>query len=1077
MWIVRLALRRPLSVAVMAMLMLVLGVLSFGLMNVDIFPEINLPVVLVVWNYPGLSSFDVERRIVFISERAYSTTVNGIEHIESESINGIGLLRVYFQPGSDIGAAIAQINAVSETILSNLPRGIEPPQIISYNASNVPVAQLNVYSDVLSTGKLFDYGLNFIRIQLFTIPGFSSPAPLGGVSRAVMANLDPTALYANGISAFDVGNALDATNVVIPSGTAKMGNYEYNVDLNMSVPTVPDFNKLPIKYFNGAPVFLGDVAHVTDTHQPQTNVVRFNGSQATYLMVVKHADASTLAVVDAVKAKLPDIRATAPKGLNVALTFDQSQFVRAALKDVVQEAVTAAALVAIMVLLFLGSPRSMIIVITSIPLSILTAIIGLKLSGQTINTMTLGGIALAVGMLVDDATVEVENIHRNQALDKPLLVAILDGASQIATPTFVGTLAICIVFFPVVLLTGVAKFLFTPLALSVVFAMLTSYLLSRTLVPTMARLLLPEDHEENLGTGRWGRIVRGFDARFERLKHHYRFGLAKFIARRTFSLVCVAVIILSSLALLLIVGEDFFPAIDAGMMSLHVRMPTGTRIEHTELVVDEIERAIRTVVPDNELLGISDNIGLPLSYDLAFYQTDTIGPQDADLLIQLEPDHKPTAGYQQKIRDMLSVKFPNVTVYFQAADIVSQVLNFGLPAAIDAQINGNNLQADYDIALRLQERMRTIPGVSDLRIAEPQDYPTFKVNVDRAKALQLGITQQEVTSSVLATLSGASLLQPNFWLDPKNGVNYSVIAQQPQHIIDSVALLSNIPLSTPSSSNGINGTASTSTADTSIASAQNQPQLLGNLSTVTHDWDPAVVAHYTVQRVIDVDCAVHGRDLGGVASAVQHEINNLGKLPAGTHVVIRGQSQAMRDSFTTLGEGLVLAIVLVYLLMVANFQSWLEPFIIMMAVPGALAGVLWMLAITGTTINVESLMGAIMAVGVGVANGNLLITFANELREEGYSPLAAAIEAGRIRFRPIIMTALAMILGMLPMALSLGSGSEQNAPLGRAVIGGLMAATMMTLFVVPAVYSIFGRDVIGKKQRDHEIESVTMPGA
>jgi multidrug efflux pump subunit AcrB len=751
--------------------------------------------------------------------------------------------------------------------------------------------------------------------------------------------------------------------------------------------------------------------------------------------------------------------------------------VRAALKDVVQEAVTAAALVAIMVLLFLGSPRSMIIVITSIPLSILTAIIGLKLSGQTINTMTLGGIALAVGMLVDDATVEVENIHRNQALDKPLLVAILDGASQIATPTFVGTLAICIVFFPVVLLTGVAKFLFTPLALSVVFAMLTSYLLSRTLVPTMARLLLPEDHEENLGTGRWGRIVRGFDARFERLKHHYRFGLAKFIARRTFSLVCVAVIILSSLALLLIVGEDFFPAIDAGMMSLHVRMPTGTRIEHTELVVDEIERAIRTVVPDNELLGISDNIGLPLSYDLAFYQTDTIGPQDADLLIQLEPDHKPTAGYQQKIRDMLSVKFPNVTVYFQAADIVSQVLNFGLPAAIDAQINGNNLQADYDIALRLQERMRTIPGVSDLRIAEPQDYPTFKVNVDRAKALQLGITQQEVTSSVLATLSGASLLQPNFWLDPKNGVNYSVIAQQPQHIIDSVALLSNIPLSTPSSSNGINGTASTSTADTSIASAQNQPQLLGNLSTVTHDWDPAVVAHYTVQRVIDVDCAVHGRDLGGVASAVQHEINNLGKLPAGTHVVIRGQSQAMRDSFTTLGEGLVLAIVLVYLLMVANFQSWLEPFIIMMAVPGALAGVLWMLAITGTTINVESLMGAIMAVGVGVANGNLLITFANELREEGYSPLAAAIEAGRIRFRPIIMTALAMILGMLPMALSLGSGSEQNAPLGRAVIGGLMAATMMTLFVVPAVYSIFGRDVIGKKQRDQEIESVTMPGA
>jgi CzcA family heavy metal efflux pump len=1074
MWIVRLALRRPLSVAVMALLMLVLGVLSFSLMNVDIFPSIDLPVVLVVWNYPGLSAFDVERRMVFISERAYSTTVNGIEHIESESINGIGLLKVYFQPGSDIGGAIAQINAVSETILSNLPRGIEPPQIISYNASNVPVAQLNIYSDVLSTAKLFDYGLNFIRIQLFTIPGFSSPAPLGGVSRAVIANLDPTALYANGLSAFDVGNALAATNVVIPSGTAKMGNYEYNVDMNMSVPKVSDFNRLPIKYLNGAPVFLDDVAHVTDTHQPQTNVVRFNGQQATYLMVVKHADASTLTVVDDVKAKLPDIRATAPKGLNVALTFDQSQFVRAALKDVVQEAVTAAFLVAVMVLLFLGSPRSMLIVITSIPLSILTAIVCLKLTGQTINTMTLGGIALAVGMLVDDATVEVENIHRNHAMHKPLLVAILDGASQIATPTFVGTLSICIVFFPVVLLTGVAKFLFTPLALSVVFSMLTSYLLSRTLVPSMARYLLPDTHEENLGSGRWGRIVRGFDARFEKLKERYRYALAKFVARRNFSLVFVAIIILSSTAMLLVVGEDFFPSIDAGMMSLHIRMPTGTRVEHTEYELDRIERAIRTVVPADELLGISDNIGLPLSYDLAFYQTDSIGPQDADVLIQLQPKHKATAEYQQKIRDLLAVRFPNVTAYFQAADIVSQVLNFGLPAAIDAQINGNDLQADYDIALRLEDRMRRIPGVSDLRIAEPQDYPTFYVDVDRDKALELGITQSQVTSSVLGTLSGASLLQPNFWLDPKNGVNYSVIAQSPQHLIDSVAALSNIPLSTPQSSAGINGLiASTTSVDGTTA----QAQLLGNLSTVSHRWDPAVVAHYTVQRVIDVDCAVHGRDLGGVASAVQREIDHLGKLPAGTHVVIRGQSQAMRDSFRTLGEGIILAIVLVYLLMVANFQSWLEPFIIIMAVPGALAGALWMLAITGTTINVESLMGAIMAVGVAVANGNLLIVFANELREEGYSPLAAAIEAGRIRFRPIIMTALAMILGMLPMALSLGSGSEQNAPLGRAVIGGLLAATMMTLFVVPTVYSIFGRDVIGKKQRDREIEEVTLPGA
>jgi multidrug efflux pump subunit AcrB len=1074
MWIVRLALRRPLSVAVMALLMLVLGALSFELMNVDIFPAINLPVVMVVWSYPGLSAFDVERRMVFISERAYSTTVNGIEHIESESINGLGILKVYFQPGSDIGAAIAQIDAVSETILTILPRGTEPPQIISYNASNVPVAQLNIYSDTLSTGRLFDYGLNFIRIQLFTIPGFSSPAPLGGVQRAVMVNIDPTSLYANGMSAYDLGNALDATNIVIPSGTEKIGNYEYNVDLNMSVPRVKDFDRLPIKYVNGSPVFLGDIAPVTDTHQPQTNVVRVDSRQATYLMVIKHADASTLKVVDAVKAKIPLIRATAPKGLNVSLSFDQSKFVRASLWDVVQEAAIAAGLVAMMVLLFLGSPRSMLIVITSIPLSILTAIVALNLTGQTINTMTLGGIALAVGMLVDDATVEIENIHRNHAMNKPLLAAILDGASQIATPTFVGTLSICIVFFPVVLLTGVARFLFTPLALAVVFAMLTSYLLSRTLVPSMARYLLPDDHEDHLGHGRWGRMVRAFDRAFERLKERYRTGLATFIGRRALALGCVAILVLLSLGLLPIIGEDFFPKVDAGMMRLHVRAPTGSRIEHTEYLIDQIDRTIRTIIPPGDLESISDNIGLPISYDLAFYQTDSIGPQDADVLIQLKPTHQPTAMYEQRIRTELAARFPEVTAYFQAADIVSQVLNFGLPAAIDAQINGNSLKSDYDIALRLKDRMAQIPGAVDMRIAEPLDYPSLKVQVDRAKALQFGVTQLQVASSLLASLSGAQLLQPNFWLDPVSGVNYNVITQAPQHLFNSVGALANIPLSTTS---GPSTSAATESQATSVATVQSQPQLLGNLATIGHSWDPAVVAHYTVQRVIDVDCGVAGRDLGAVTSDVQSAIRKLGKLPPGTQVVIRGQSQAMRASFITLGEGLVLAVILVYLLMVANFQSWLEPFIIMMAVPEALAGVLWMLVLTGTTINVESLMGAIMAVGVGVANSNLLITFANELREDGYNPVAAAIEAGRIRFRPIIMTALAMTLGMLPMALSLGAGSEQNAPLGRAVIGGLLFATVSTLFVVPAVYSLFSRNLIGKHERDAEIERLTLPRA
>jgi multidrug efflux pump subunit AcrB len=1075
MWIVRLALRRPLSVAVMALLMLVLGTLCFELMNVDIFPAINLPVVLVVWNYPGLSAFDVERRMVFISERAYSTTVNGIEHIESRSINGLGILKVYFQPGQDIGAAIAQINAVSETILAALPRGIEPPQIISYNAANVPVAQLNVYSDTLSTMRLFDYGLNFIRIQLFTIPGFSSPAPMGGVSRSIMVNLDPTLLYGNGMSAYDVGNALAATNVVIPSGTAKMGDYENNVDINMSVDRVQDFNNLPVKYGGSAPVFLGDVANVTDSHQPQTNVVRVEGRPATYLMVIKHADASTLAVVDAVKKKLPDIMATAPKGLNVSISFDQSVFVRAALWDVVQEAVTAAVLVALMVLVFLGSPRSMIIVITSIPLSILTAIVGLKLSGQTINTMTLGGIALAVGMLVDDATVEIENIHRNQAMNKPLLVAILDGARQIATPTAVGTLAICIVFFPVVLLTGVARFLFTPLALAVVYAMLTSYMLSRSLVPTMARYLLPEEHHENVMGGVAGRALKAFERGFERLKGAYRVALAKFIERRGFSLACVTVVILVSSALMLIVGEDFFPAIDAGMMRLHIRAPTGTRIEHSELIVDDIERAIRGVVPASELESISDNVGLPISYNLAFYQTDSIGPQDADILIQLRASHQPTRMYQSRIRRMLEARFPNVTAYFQAADITSQVLNFGLPAAIDVQVSGNKLQSDYDMASRLMARMKLIPGATDLRIAQPLDYPTFKVHVDRAKALQFGITQQQVASALLASLSGASLLQPNFWLDPRTGVNYNVIAQMPQHLIDSVASMSNIPLSTAASIAAGSGTSGSSGVDGDTGATA--PQLLGNIATVKRAWDPALIEHYTVQRVIDVDCAVSGRDLGSVAAAVQREINRVGKLPPGMKIIIRGQTAAMNSSFITLGEGLILAIVLVYLLMVANFQSWLEPFIITMAVPGALVGVLWMLVLTGTTINVESLMGAIMAVGVGVANGNLLITFANELREEGYGPVAAAVEAGRIRLRPIIMTALAMILGMLPMALGLGSGAEQNAPLGRAVIGGLAAATLMTLFVVPAVYSIFSRNLVTKQERDQEVQSAELPGA
>ncbi len=1061
MWLVKLALRRPLTVAVMALLMLVLGLLSFFQMNVDIFPAIKLPVVMVVWNYPGLSAVQMERRMVWISERAYSTTVNDIDHIESQSINGLGILKVYFHAGADLGSAIAQINAVSETILTILPRGTQPPQIISYDASNLPVAQLNMSSDRISEQRLFDYGLNFARIQLFTIPGFSTPAPLGGVQRAVMVNLDPLRLYALGLSPDDVGQALANTNVVIPSGVAKMGNYQYDIDLNMSPESVAAFNDLPVKTVGNAPVLLRDVAPASDSHQPQTNIVRVDGVRGTYLMIIKHADASTLAVVKAVRQRIPRLIAALPKsleGLKLSLTMDQSEFVRGALWEVVRESLIAALLVSLMVLVFLGSGRSMLIVIASIPLSILTAIIGLHLAGRTINTMTLGGIALAVGMLVDDATVAIENIHRNREMGKPLLTAILDGSAEIATPTLIGTLSICIVFFPVVLLTGVAEFLFTPLALAVVFAMLTSYLLSRTLVPTMASYLIPE--HEHAGRGLWARISKRFERGFERFRDRYVTLLARLIAGRAVGLTAAALLVLLSFGLLKVVGNDFFPTVDAGMMRLHVRAPTGTRIEHTEQIVDDVERSIRSVVPPSELETISDNIGLPVSYNLAFYQTDTIGPMDADILIQLKPRHRPTREYEERIRRQLRSRFPNVTTYFQPADLVGQVLNFGLPSAIDVQVSGADLNSDYELATRLQRSMKAIPGLNDIRIAEPLDYPAFQVDVARRKAQQLGISEQQVASSLLTALSGNSLLTPNFWLDPKSGVNYSVISQAPEHYLDSVQSLSNVPITG--------------------GDANATPQLLSNVAHISHSVDPAVVNHYTLQRVIDINASVSGRDLGSATDAVQRAIAGLGTLPRATEIAIRGQSQAMRQSFATLEFGILLAAILVYLLMVANFQSWLEPLIIMLAVPGALAGALWMLVLSRTTINVESLMGMIMAVGVGVANGNLLIIFANDLREQGYDAVKAAIEAGRIRLRPILMTALAMVLGMLPMALGLGSGAELNAPLGRAVIGGLLAATLMTIFVVPAVYSIFSRQVKTKRERDERIDAALryqLPGA
>ena len=1052
MWIVQLALRRPVTVAVMAALMLLLGIVSLSSMNFDIFPAIDIPVVDLVWNYPGLSAQEMEQRVVNISERAASTTVNGVDHIESISLNGIGLLKFYFQHGADTGLAISQLVSVSEAIKNILPPGINPPSVIDYNATEVPISYLLLSSETLPQSKVYDFGYNFARIFLFTIPGLSTPAPFGGASREVMVNIDPSLMYARGVSPEDVVNALQQQNVIIPGGTAKIGNTEYDVVINGSPLHSEDLNRLPIKYQGTSPVYMEDVAKVSDSSAVQTDLVRVNGRLATYMLILKHPAASTMTVVDAVKGVLPKMLAIAPKGLKATLAFDQSIFVRESLYDVMQEGVIAAALVGLMVLLFLGSLRSTLIVVTSIPLAILTSIIGLKLSGQTINIMTLGGLALAVGMLVDDATVEVENIHRNHAMGKQLGVAILDGARQIAVPAFVGTLSICIVFSPVIALTGVAKYLFLPLALAVVYAMLTSYLLSRTLVPSMAIHLLAAEPEGHKSGGWLGKITGAFERWFDRQRTRYEGLLSRVMAHRGFVLGAIGVMVLASMMLVRVAGEDFFPNVDTGMIRLHVRVPVGTRLEESSRILDGVERTIRGLIPADEFELMTDHIGLPVYWALLFYQTDSLGPQDADLQIQLKKKHHPTEEYIKKIRSAVHTQFPGVTIYPQAADIISQVLSFGLSAPIDVQIVGNDLDSDFRIAEKLKAEMETVPGAADVRIPQVLDYPTLRVKVDRDKALQLGITERDVTTSILTSLSSSLIFSPSQWLDYTNGVSYSVAVQTPQHIVNSIQAIGRTPLT----ASQIDGTAP-------------PPQFLTNVASISHEVQAQGINHYTVQRVVDVDCGVEGADLGSVTTAVQEKINALTNLPPGTRISIQGESDAMRQSFSSMGSGLILAIILVYLLMATNFQSWLDPMIIMMAVPGALAGVLWMLVFTRTTLNVESMMGAIMAVGVGVANGNLLITFANDLREQGHDPISAAIQAGVTRLRPVIMTALAMILGMLPMSLALGAGGEQNAPLGRAVIGGLLAATVMTLLVVPAVYSLFTLKRVGKRERDAEV--------
>jgi multidrug efflux pump subunit AcrB len=1053
MWIVRLALRRPYTVAVFSFVILLLGALCTNRMQADIFPTIDIPVVIVVWSYPGLGAEDMERRVVLISERAYSTTVNGISRIESQSIDGVGLLKVYFEQGADIGAAIAQIASVSATASHVMPPGITPPNVIQFNASNVPVAQLTVSSATRSEQEIFDYGLNFIRVRLFTIPGLATPAPYGGKQREVVIDVDPNATGSHGLSTQDVVQALLQSNIIEPAGSMRVGDTEYDVTMNNSPSTIDEFARMPIRVAGGAEVRLGDVARVHDGFAAQANIVRVNGKRATYLAVLKKANASTLAVVDAAKAALPGIQATAPDGVELKIDFDQSVFVRAAISGVLREAIVSSLLVSAMILVFLGSWRSVVVVSTSIPLSIFVALIGLFVTGQTLNIMTLGGMALAIGMLVDDATVEIENIHRNRALGKPLTVAILDGAAQIAVPALAATLTICIVFFPVVLLYGPAKYLFVPLALSVVFAMLASYLLSRTLVPTLSRMLMEnEKHDDH------GRLDALRERAFAALQRSYEGLLATVLERRAFVLVCCVLGVGAVGVLATAVGMDFFPEVDAGQMRLHVRAPSGTRIEQTENVVAGVERKIREIVPPGEIETINDNIGVPLYYNLAFVQTDNIGGSDADVLVALKPEHHPTADYRRRLREQLPLAFPDTHFYFQAADIISQVLNFGLSAPIDVEVEGANFDASARVARELRDRVRLVPGAVDVRVAQVLDRPALRVEVDRDRAAQVGVTQHEVADNVLTSLSSSSLVAPSFWLNPKNNVNYVVVVQTPLRKVASVEDLMGMPVA-PASPRGTSEVAS----------------YLGSLASVHPSQVFGVVNHDSVQRVLDVECNVDGRDLGGVSSDIQKELDTMTPgLAPGMKLRIRGQSESMRSSFKSLGTGLVLASVLVYLLLVVLFQSWLDPFIIIFAVPGALAGVVLMLGVTRTTLNVESLMGSIMAVGVAVSNSILVVNFANDIRtERGLDAKAAALEAGKTRLRPVIMTALAMILGMLPMALGMGEAGEQNAPLGRAVIGGLLVATFVTLFAVPVVYSLLRRKAPRKGELDARFEAET----
>ena len=1077
MWIVKVALRAPYTFTVTGLLILIGGILSGLQMAKDIFPAIDIPVVGIIWMYNGLPAQEMEHRITTVSERALTTSVNNIEHIESNSFNGIAVIKVYLHQGASVDAAISEVTAECQTILKTLPPGITPPNILSYNAANVPVLELSVGGAKFSEQQLYDYATNFIRTQLATVQGASIPLPYGGKTRAVAVDLDPRKLQAYGISPQEVSAAINQQSVIVPSGTAKIGKREYDVLFNGNTDTIQAINNLPLKQVNGTPIYIRDVANVHDGYTPQVNMVVSNGIKAALLPVLKNGDASTLDVVSRVLKSLPGIAATLPKDLQIKPLFDQSIFVSSALDEVFREGAIAGGLTAAMILLFLGSWRSTLVVVTSIPLSICTSIIVLHVLGQTINIMTLGGLALAVGILVDDATVEIENIHRNLGLGKSMIDAILDGAQEIATPALVATLCICIVFVPIFFLQGNAYFLFSPLAMAVVFAMLASYLLSRTVVPTMVNFLergQHHGHQSSAGAsasasqarhapGLFARVHEAFNRQFEKLRSFY-------VARLNWCLhhvrlvlgTLLALVVLSLVVLTPFLGEDFFPVVDAGQFRLHVSAPVGTRIEDTQHVFTQVEQVIRSVIPKDEIDLVLDNIGLPLNLNIALSDTATVSVSDGEILVSLNKQHHgPTWDYVKKIRQILVKKFPNCSFFTQPSDIVGQTLNAGLPAPIDVQVVGHDPQ-NYQIAEELRRRMAAIPGAVDVNVHQVVDYPSLLVNIDRTRAQELGLTEKQIADNLLVSLSGSGQTAPNFWLNPDNGVSYLISVQTPQYKVDAVPDILHTPISITAGDllAPRAGTAGYQVPETGLTGTDlPQPQLLSNLASIQHISAPIIVSHYNVQPVFDIYANVQDADLGSVAGQVQKIVNDVRQhLPRGTTLVIRGQVESMYSSYLGLGVGLAFAILLVYFLMVVNFQSWQDPFIIITALPGALTGIVWMLFLTRTPISVPALMGAIMCIGVATSNSILMVTFANDELRSGKNGVDAALSAGFTRLRPVMMTALAMILGMLPMSLGLGSGGEQNAPLGRAVIGGLLFATFFTLFFVPVVYRLIKRE-------------------